>query len=252
MPPIYLTRTGIRSRSSIKARVESDDDWHRSDDSYSPRRDWRFRSPTRSVGPRFAYSRVMTLVSCDDHLDWEFAFIRTLASDRYSEEPMANIVFAYGSNPTTPRCWKKSIGGDFAHNAKRGLFVSARPSSLSLSWQGTGRTPEALSSFAWFSRYAGSLLLTIAGSIVSALAGYVIRELPNRLRSTLPPRRRSVLSKRVGHWLANWKPLRPLVALRYRPRRTRRKETLVDDQSQCRRVPAVRTAHHCNRRGRAY
>jgi hypothetical protein len=30
-------------------RVESDDDWHRSDDSYSPRRHWHFRSPTRSV-----------------------------------------------------------------------------------------------------------------------------------------------------------------------------------------------------------
>jgi hypothetical protein len=34
------------------------------------------------------------------------------------------------------------------------------------------------------SRYAGSLLLTIAGSIISTLAGYAIRELPNRLRST--------------------------------------------------------------------
>lgn len=78
-----------------------------------------------------------------------------------------------------------SISGDFAHNAERGLFVSARPSSLSLSWQGTGSAPiEGSSSFAWFSRYAGSLILTIAGSIVSALAGYVIRELPARLHST--------------------------------------------------------------------
>jgi len=77
-----------------------------------------------------------------------------------------------------------SISGDFAHNAERDLFVSARPSSLSLSWQGTGSAPvEASSSFAWFSRYASSLLLTIAGSIVSALAGYVIRELPKRLNS---------------------------------------------------------------------
>jgi hypothetical protein len=31
-----------------------------------------------------------------------------------------------------------------------------------------------------------------------------------------------------------------------------RKETLVDEQSQCRGVPAVRTPHHCNRCGRAY
>jgi hypothetical protein len=78
-----------------------------------------------------------------------------------------------------------SISGDFAHNAERDLFVSARPSSISLSWQGTGSAPvEASSSFALFSRYAGSLLLTIAGSIVSTVAGYVIRELPKRLRST--------------------------------------------------------------------
>ena len=68
--------------------------------------------------------------------------------------------------------------------AERDLFVSARPSSLSLSWQGTGSAPaEESSSFAWFSRYAGSLILTIAGSIVSTLAGYVIRELPKRLNS---------------------------------------------------------------------
>jgi len=87
--------------------------------------------------------------------------------------------------PNDAAMQEDSISGDFAHNAERGLFVSARPSSLSLSWQGTGSAPvEASSSLAWFSRYAGSLLLTIAGSIVSALAGYVIRELPNRLRSS--------------------------------------------------------------------
>ena len=78
-----------------------------------------------------------------------------------------------------------SIGGDFAHNTERDLSVSARQSGLSLSWQGTGSVPvEASSSFEWFSRYAGSLLLTIAGSIVSAIAGHALRELPNRLRST--------------------------------------------------------------------
>jgi hypothetical protein len=76
-----------------------------------------------------------------------------------------------------------SISGDFPHNAERALFVSARHSAFSLSWQGTGSTPvETSSSFAWFSRYAGSLFLTIAGSIMSALAGYAIRELPKRLR----------------------------------------------------------------------
>src|ERR1035441_7723563 len=62
------------ARQGAKEQGKSDDDWRRSDDSYSPRRHWRFRSPTKSVGPRFAYRRVMTLVSFDDDLDWEFAF----------------------------------------------------------------------------------------------------------------------------------------------------------------------------------
>lgn len=78
-----------------------------------------------------------------------------------------------------------SISGNFAHDTERDLSVSARHSSLSLSWQGAGSAPaESSSSFAWFSRYAGSLLVTIVGSIMSALAGYAIRELPKRLRST--------------------------------------------------------------------
>jgi hypothetical protein len=78
-----------------------------------------------------------------------------------------------------------STSGDFARNTERELLVSARRSSLSLSWQGTGSAPvETSSSFAWISRYAGSLFLTLAGSIMSALAGYAIRELPARFRST--------------------------------------------------------------------
>jgi hypothetical protein len=78
-----------------------------------------------------------------------------------------------------------STVGDFARNTERELLVSARRSSLSLSWQGIGSAPvEASSSFAWISRYAGSLFLTLAGSIMSALAGYAIRELPARFRST--------------------------------------------------------------------
>lgn len=77
-----------------------------------------------------------------------------------------------------------SISGDFAHNTERDLSVSARHSGLSLGWQGMGSSEaETSSSFAWVSRYAGSLFLTIAGSIMSALAGYAIRELPARLRS---------------------------------------------------------------------
>ena len=77
-----------------------------------------------------------------------------------------------------------STSGDFARNTERELLVSARHSSLSLSWQGTGSAPVETSSFTWFSRYAGSLLLTLAGSIMSALAGHAIRELPARLRSS--------------------------------------------------------------------
>jgi hypothetical protein len=34
----------------------------------------RCSSPTLKRGPRFAYRRVMTFVSSDDDLDWEFAF----------------------------------------------------------------------------------------------------------------------------------------------------------------------------------
>jgi hypothetical protein len=80
---------------------------------------------------------------------------------------------------------ENSTSGDFARNTERELLVSARRSSFSLSWQGTGGAPaETSSTFAWISRYAGSLFLTLAGSIMSALAGYAIRELPARIRST--------------------------------------------------------------------
>ena len=87
--------------------------------------------------------------------------------------------------PDDSAAQEDSISGDFTSKAERSLLVSARHSSLSLSWQGTGGVPaEAASSFAWFSRYAGSLFLTIAGSIMSAVAGYVLKELPGRLGST--------------------------------------------------------------------
>jgi len=81
-----------------------------------------------------------------------------------------------------------TISGFFDRNCQRDLSVSARQSGLSLSWLGTSISPtESPSSFGWFSRYAGSLLLTIGGSIISALTGYAIRELPARLRSTSEP-----------------------------------------------------------------
>jgi len=78
-----------------------------------------------------------------------------------------------------------SITGTFASNAQRDLSVNARRNGMSVSWQGSSGAPvEAVSSFAWLSRYASSLFLTITGSIMSALAGYAIRELPARLRSS--------------------------------------------------------------------
>jgi hypothetical protein len=78
-----------------------------------------------------------------------------------------------------------TISGDFARNGERDLSVSARPSGLSLAWQGASSgEAETTSSWAWLSRYAGSLLLTIAGSIISALTGFAIKELPGRLRPT--------------------------------------------------------------------
>ena len=77
-----------------------------------------------------------------------------------------------------------STSGDFARNAERDLSVSARHNGISLSWQGTTSAQAESSAFAWLSRYAASLFLTIAGSIVSAIAGYAIRELPGKLRPT--------------------------------------------------------------------
>jgi hypothetical protein len=78
-----------------------------------------------------------------------------------------------------------TISGDFARNSDRDLMVSAQRSGLLLSWQGSRSAgTETSSSFAWLSRYAGSLLLTIGGSMISALTGFAIKELPGRLRST--------------------------------------------------------------------
>ena len=77
-----------------------------------------------------------------------------------------------------------SISGDFARNNELDLSASARRNGLSLAWQGTGNADSETSSFlALLSRYAVSLMLTIAGSIISALTGFAIKELPGRLRA---------------------------------------------------------------------
>ena len=76
-----------------------------------------------------------------------------------------------------------SISGSFTSNYERALAVSARPAGLSLSWIGaTGPGLETSAAAGWFSRYAGSLFLTIVGSIISALTGFAIKELPGRFR----------------------------------------------------------------------
>jgi len=82
-----------------------------------------------------------------------------------------------------------SVSGNFSSNAERTLLVTARHSSLLLSWQGSGGAPvETSSIFTWFSRYAGSFFLTITGSIMSAVAGHVLKELPGRLGSNSTPK----------------------------------------------------------------
>ena len=77
------------------------------------------------------------------------------------------------------------ITGEFARNSQRTLAVSARRNDVSLNWQGADAslTDPSASSTGWFSRYTGSLMMTVAGSIVSALAGYIIRELPKQIAS---------------------------------------------------------------------
>jgi hypothetical protein len=65
------------------------------------------------------------------------------------------------------------------------LSVSANRSNVSLNWQtmeseGSESSP---SSYAWFSRYAGTLMMTVAGSIISALTGFALKELPKQIVS---------------------------------------------------------------------
>jgi len=89
---------------------------------------------------------------------------------------------------------ERTISGDFAHNEQRALSVSASRADLSLNWQpldwhSLNSQPQAvgadLSSAGqgWFSRYAGTLMMTVAGSIISALAGFALRELPKQMVS---------------------------------------------------------------------
>jgi hypothetical protein len=90
--------------------------------------------------------------------------------------------------PNDGSALEDTISGEFNSHTERELLVSARRSGVSLSWQNSSSTGSAASvTPGWFSRYAGSLFLTIAGSIVSALAGYALRELPAQLRARQNP-----------------------------------------------------------------
>jgi hypothetical protein len=79
--------------------------------------------------------------------------------------------------------------GDFPSNSQRTLSIVARRDDLSLAWPGVEAAvseppaPVQVPNSSWFSRYAGSLLMTVAGSIISALTGYAIRELPRQFGS---------------------------------------------------------------------
>jgi len=84
---------------------------------------------------------------------------------------------------------ENSTRGDFPSNNQRTLSIVARRDDLSLAWPGVDAalsepvSPVEVPNSSWFSRYAGSLLMTVAGSIVSALTGYAIREIPRQLGS---------------------------------------------------------------------
>jgi hypothetical protein len=89
---------------------------------------------------------------------------------------------------------ESTINGDFTHNGLRALSVIASRDDLSLNWQALNSQslnsqPQAVGAVSsatgqgWFSRYAGTLMMTVAGSIISALAGFALRELPKHLVS---------------------------------------------------------------------
>jgi len=85
---------------------------------------------------------------------------------------------------------ENTIDGDFTHNQQETLSVNAGKADLSLNWQSlngqlteTGASESSSGSKGWFSRYAGTLMMTIAGSIISALTGFALRELPKQIAS---------------------------------------------------------------------
>jgi hypothetical protein len=79
---------------------------------------------------------------------------------------------------------ESTISGDFARHGQRTLSASVGRGDLSLNWRSetAGADPSSTTP-GWFSRYAGTLIMTVAGSIISALTGFALRELPKQMAS---------------------------------------------------------------------
>ena len=75
----------------------------------------------------------------------------------------------------------RAIEGQFPANGDAALRAVARHEDMDLSWQGIS-APTPYGGPSWYSKYASSLLMTVAGSIVSVITGFLIRELPNLVR----------------------------------------------------------------------
>jgi hypothetical protein len=80
---------------------------------------------------------------------------------------------------------ENTISGAFAHKQQRTLSVNASRADIALSWQAmeTVGTESSPRDKGWISRYAGTLMMTVAGSIISALTGFALKELPKQIAS---------------------------------------------------------------------
>jgi hypothetical protein len=112
-----------------------------------------------------------------------FPFVQGSLLETFPVAPGAHQIKVQVVSDTGVR--ESSISGDFAHHGQRTLSASVGRGDLSLNWRPeTAGTEPPSSSPGWFSRYAGTLMMTIAGSIISALTGFALRELPKRMVSS--------------------------------------------------------------------
>jgi hypothetical protein len=79
---------------------------------------------------------------------------------------------------------ESTISGEFARHGQRTLSASVGRGDLSLNWRSeTAGSEPTSNSQGWLTRYAGTLMMTVAGSIISALTGFALRELPKQMAS---------------------------------------------------------------------